>query len=118
MPFCENCGKPLSDGERFCPNCGGVSDPAHQAAAPRPPKGSPYAVLGSWSFFGTMLLLSVPVVGFVFAIVWACGGAHNLNRRNYARAILLFYIIAIVLSLLSFFVLGVNVDTISEIITY
>lgn len=29
MPFCTNCGKELSDGEKFCPNCGaatGVAD--------------------------------------------------------------------------------------------
>lgn len=122
MPFCENCGRPLPEGERFCPSCGGVSDPNRKASphasAMRPPKGSPYAVLGSWSFVGTMLLLSIPVVGCIFAIVWACGGAHNINRRNYARATLLLYAIAIVLALVSFFAFGINLNTVSEIITY
>lgn len=122
MPFCENCGKPLPEGERFCANCGGVSDPNRQtdphAAAPRPPKGSPYAVIGSWSFAGTIVLLSIPVVGFILSIVWACGGAQNLNRRNFARAYLLLCAFAIVITLLSFFAFGWNVDAISEIITY
>lgn len=120
MPYCERCGKRLPDGERFCSACGAVSDPTlpTREAAPRPPKGSPYAVLGSWSFVGSLLLLSIPVVGFILAIVWACGGAHNCNRRNLARAYLLLYAIAIVLVLASFFLFGWNVETISQIITY
>lgn len=122
MPICEKCGKPLPEGERFCPACGAVSDPNRQPAPHdavlRPPKGSPYAVIGSWSFAGTILLLSVPVVGFIFAIVWACGGAHNRNRRNFARAYLLLCAIAIVLYLVLIFVFNINIDTISEIVSY
>lgn len=121
MPYCENCGKQLPAGERFCSACGGVSDPSrqqHPTAAPRPPKGSPYAVVGSWPFVGSLLLLSIPVVGFILAIVWACGGAHNLNRRNLARAYLLLYAIGIVLALISVFVFGFTAETFSQIITY
>ena len=122
MPFCENCGKPMPEGERFCPSCGGVSDPNRKVlpheAAPRPPKGSPYAVIGSWSFVGTMLLMGIPVVGFILTIVWACGGAHNHNRRNFARATLLLYAICIVLFLVCVFAFGLDFDTVSQIITY
>ena len=122
MPICENCGKPLPEGERFCPACGTVSDPNHTPlppeAAPRPPKGSPFAVVGSWGFVGAIILLSIPVVGFILSIVWACGGVRNRNLRNLARAYLLLCALTIVLALVAFFAFGWTFDTVSQIITY
>lgn len=122
MANCENCGAPLHENEHFCAACGTVSDPSSPAsknpADRKPPKGSPYAVLGSWSFVGTMLLMCIPVVGFILTIVWACGGAHNQNRRNYARSVLLLYAILIVIYLLLVFVVGVSFDSLSTIMTY
>ena len=48
-------------------------------------------------FVGSLLLLALPVAGFIIAIVWASGGAFNLNRRNLARGYLL--ILGLVLAL-------------------
>ncbi|MGN0453109.1 MAG: hypothetical protein ACI4GZ_04830 [Ruminococcus sp.] len=61
--------------------------------------------MGAWSYFGHSILFSIPVVGFIFLIVYAVGGTSNINKRNYARSYfcvyLLLAIIAIVLLVLS-----------------
>ncbi len=99
MAFCDNCGKPVYRLDRTCANCGApvtqFGQPAYDEAPPSrrvnedPMASSPYAVLSSWGFVGSMLLMALPFVGFIITIVWASGGAANLNRRNLARAYLL-----------------------------
>jgi len=97
MPFCENCGKPVNDFDAVCPSCGtpvrgAVRRPAAYNSAVQytePPKGSPYAVLSSWGFVGSLLLMAIPIAGFILTIVWAAGGTGNHNRRNLARGYLL-----------------------------
>ena len=100
MAFCENCGKPVYRLDTVCPNCG---TPVARSAQPvaqsapvnirleegEPSSNSPYAVLGSWGFVGSILLMALPIAGFIIAIVWASGGTYNLNRRNLARGYLL-----------------------------
>jgi hypothetical protein len=68
-----------------------------------PPKGSRYAVIGTLSYIGTFILFAIPIVGLVFCIVWACGRKTNLNRRNLSRAVLVFMIAGIVLSVACYF---------------
>ncbi len=41
--------------------------------------------LGAWAYFGYGLLFAIPIVGFIFLIVFSCSSA-NINRRNYARS--------------------------------
>ncbi len=100
MAFCENCGKPVYRLDTVCPNCG---TPVARSAQPvtqsapvnirleegEPSSNSPYAVLSSWGFVGSILLMALPIAGFIIAIVWASGGTYNLNRRNLARGYLL-----------------------------
>ena len=74
---------------------------------------SAYDVLSSWGFVGSILLMSIPLVGFIITIVWASGGASNLNRRNLARAYLIFIGLSVVLSIaLAFFMIasGIRFD--------
>lgn len=110
MPFCETCGKPTYPLDTVCSNCGApVKQTARPAATPapapvyartvdeEPPQGSPFAVLSSWGFVGTLLLMAIPVAGFILTIVWAAGSTGNLNRRNLARANLLLMGIALAL---------------------
>ena len=96
---------------RTCANCGA---PVKQTAQPvytpapasvrsgdiEPPQGSPYAVLSSWSFVGYILLMALPIAGFIIAIVWAAGSTGNLNRRNLARGYLLMMAFGIVIYIL------------------
>jgi predicted nucleic acid-binding Zn ribbon protein len=75
------------------------ASPAPQAGQV-PPHGSPYAVMSIGSFIGSSVLMSIPVIGWLICIIWACGGCKNHNKRNYARSILVFLIIGLIFYLL------------------
>ena len=68
-----------------------------------PPKGSKYAVMGTGAYFSTMLLFCIPVIGWVSCVIMAFAGG-NLNRKHFARAMLVFLIIGIMLSVALYFV--------------
>ena len=44
-----------------------------------------YAPISPWAYFGLSILFSIPVVGFIFLIIFSVSDA-NINRRNYARS--------------------------------
>ena len=50
---------------------------------------SPYEPITAWGFIGILALFAIPVIGWIFAIVWACGGCRKLNKRNLSRGYLL-----------------------------
>lgn len=50
---------------------------------------SPYEPITAWGYIGILALLAVPVIGWIFAIVWACGGCRKLNKRNLSRGYLM-----------------------------
>lgn len=58
------------------------------------------APMSTGSYLGTLLLLSIPLVGLVLALVWAFGGGRNLNRRNLTRAYLILMVVVLVISLI------------------
>jgi len=110
MAFCENCGKPVYRLDRTCANCGAPvtqlqqNNFAEAETSARmnddPMQSSPYAVLSSWGFVGSLLLMAIPIVGFIITIVWASGGVVNLNRRNLARGYLLLMAFGVVIYIL------------------
>lgn len=51
------------------------------------------------SYFGMMFLLCIPIVGFILLLVWAFSSSTNLNRKNFARASLIWGLIAVALSI-------------------
>ena len=53
--------------------------------------------LSPWAYFGYNLLFGIPVIGFILLIVFACGGAENVNLKNYARSFFIVYIIGFIL---------------------
>jgi len=89
--------------------------PPYQAPAGAPP-GSPYAVMTTGGYVGLMILFALPVVGWLICVVMAFA-AGNLNRRNFARAVLILTIIGLVLGgilyLLSFWFLGSFIDSLT-----
>lgn len=115
--FCTKCGNTIPDGVLFCTQCGqkatdtaGSSTTKQTVKAP-PPVNQPgngftpppdtigrYSVARTSWFFWTMLLYSIPVVGWVFAIVAAFNSSNSLNKRNFARAYLIWLIVGIILS--------------------
>ncbi|MDE7306988.1 MAG: ABC transporter permease [Clostridia bacterium] len=53
---------------------------------------SKYRPLGAWAYFGYQLLFSIPLVGLICMIVFACS-SDNINRRSYARSFFCVYLI-------------------------
>ena len=65
-----------------------------------------YQPLSPWAYFGYTLLYCIPIVGFIFLIVFALSD-DNINRRNHARS----YFCGLIISL----IIGVVVAIIAAI---
>ena len=114
--FCENCGNKIPDEAKFCPVCGattGSAQPSYAApeqppvrpAAPAyvPPQPVSYAAqqanppLSVGQYLGMYLLMCVPILNIVLLFMWAFGSAVNLNKKNYARAVLILFAVSVVI---------------------
>ena len=82
-----------------------VPSARRRVSEPAPAKGSRYAVMGTGAFFGLILLFCIPVIGWVACVIMAFASG-NQNRKNFARAMLIFIIIGILLSVAVYFVAG------------
>ena len=118
--FCKHCGAQQEDNVLYCTNCGqALTEPVRNTAEPTPapsyasafpttPPVTPqysapatqippeYQPLGAWAYFGLSLLFSIPIVGFIFLIVFSCNGS-NINRRNFARSYWCWLVIVLVI---------------------
>ena len=127
MAFCSNCGKQFDDQAKVCPYCGTVNRRAAAAPAGSAPQ-NPYPTapvqqvyvqqapitqdqlppqyrpLGAWQYFALNLLFAIPIVGFVFLIVFSFKRS-NINRRNYARSFFCALIVAVGLFLVLLLIL-------------
>lgn len=56
---------------------------------------------GGWMV--TLFVLALPVVNIIMYLVWALGG-DNLGRRNFCRASILWFLIALAVSVVFFLV--------------
>lgn len=117
---CMRCGAFLPEGTRFCPNCGAealeeVMRPQYQQQQTFTEQNIPeqYRPLSPWAYWGLSILYAVPIVGFVFLIVFSFNSS-NINRRNFTRAywcgLLLAAIVVIIL-----LVTGVTAGVASDI---
>ena len=128
---CQHCGSPMAENERFCPNCGAAVPetpvvPAAPAApvipaAPKPftqdDLPSEYRPLSPWAYFGLQILYSIPLVGFIFLIIFSFK-SDNLNRRNFARSYwcsLIVGVALVVITVVLILLLG-GTDLIEEIV--
>lgn len=67
----------------------------------------PVMTLGDWLI--TLLVLSIPCVGFVFMIIWAIGGANTpKSKTNFVRAQLIFTAIFVILYIIFVAIIGVS----------
>ena len=55
-----------------------------------------YTPITMWGYFGYEILFSIPIVGFIFLLIFAFS-AHNINLRNFARSYFCFLIIVLVI---------------------
>ena len=49
--------------------------------------------VGDWML--TLLVLAIPLVNFVMYVVWALSGTGNVNRRNFCRATIYWFLIIV-----------------------
>lgn len=63
--------------------------------------GLDYNPVGMWGYFFYTILLNIPVVGWIFMIVFAVGVTKNINLRNYSRAWLCGYAVALIFIILT-----------------
>lgn len=59
-----------------------------------------YKPLSVGQFLGYTLLMSIPCVGLILVIIFACGGVKNKNVINWARAQLIIMGIAVIIYIL------------------
>ncbi len=52
--------------------------------------------LSPWNYFGLMILFSIPVAGFILAIIYSFSKS-NINRRNFARSYFCSLLVAVML---------------------
>jgi hypothetical protein len=57
-------------------------------------------------WFITLLILAIPMVNLVMYLVWAFGSYGNLNRRNFCRAGLLMFALAVGIFLIFSIIFG------------
>lgn len=127
--FCNNCGQKLPEGAEFCTNCGAkqegskANQPSQNRQRPvnipaTPPQQRSTStkpgirsqeepeLITTKDYILMMILLAIPIVGIVFMFIWGFGSETAINRKNYARAILIMMAISIVLSILITVVMG------------
>lgn len=118
---CPTCGTELPENTKFCTFCGTAMETVAPArpAPTRPVSAAPAApapkLLGPWAYFGLQLLFSIPIVGFIFLIIFSLDNS-NLNRRNYARSFWCALLVGVVLSIICgilFAVTGVGSEILS-----
>ena len=113
--FCTECGAPLKEGATFCSACGAKA-PAEKKpeaapetpAAPQPvyqtqqtytPSAPAAQPVSTAYYFWMMLLFAIPVVGLIVCLVTAFSG-EDASRKNFSRAVLIWILVAIVLSII------------------
>lgn len=70
-----------------------------QNGAPAPLNQNESKPIGMWGYFGYQILFGIPLIGFIFLLVFAFGGTKNINVRNFARSYFCVFILWIVLFL-------------------
>lgn len=97
--FCTQCGKELNTNAEICSECSAKnSTPVAQTFQQRPvPPNTDTKPVSTGGYFGLIFLFSLPVVGFVICIITALA-VKNKNIKNFAKAMLIWTVIGIVLT--------------------
>jgi len=100
--LCKNCNAQIEDDAKFCNSCGApVVKPIIANSMEFPHTSREITAedlpehlrpLSPWAYFGLQLLYSIPIVGFIFLIIFSFKKS-NINRRNFTRSYWCAYII-------------------------
>ena len=139
--FCTECRAELRDGIAFCTNCGAKAEqetpapssqampemkPAprhtHQRTAPPAAQYAPVSqpkaeipadkTVSTGTFFGLMFLFSLPILGWLICLIVAFA-AKNKNIKHFARAMLIWLVITLVIGAL----VGLAVNALLDSVT-
>ena len=58
----------------------------------------PYQIMTMGNWFITLLVLGIPIVGFIMLFVWGFGGNEKPSRANYCKLSLLLMLIGVILA--------------------
>lgn len=117
MNYCKQCGAKLEEGTVVCSLCGfnNENDPQPQQAGTQqnyqqqqyqqnyqqppyqPVQDKKTAPLSVGEIIVTIILMSIPIVNIVMLVVWLTNKDTNLNKRNFALAMIILECIGIVL---------------------
>lgn len=61
--------------------------------------------ISAWGYIGYQILFSLPILGLILMIVFACSN-EKVNRRNYARANLILIVISAIFTVVAFILAG------------
>lgn len=68
--------------------------------------------VGSWML--AQLIAAIPVIGIIYLLVVAFGGTPSLSRRNWARALFMWQLLAIVAVVVLAVVHGINLGALTQ----
>ena len=94
--FCKYCGSSIEDNAASCPNCSAQFVPYEQSVQ----KANPDDTISMWQYLGMFLLMMVPVASIVLYVIWAFNSNIGINKRNFAKAYLIYLLIAGCISIL------------------
>lgn len=69
-----------------------------------PASNSKYAPITTKGYLGIIFLMCIPILGQLLTLIWAFGGCRKVNKRNFARAIVMFSLVAVILCVILYFV--------------
>ena len=70
----------------------------HGVLDKKPEKHSRWATIGTWGWFGILLLLSIPIVNFICLLCWSFGNTKKQVKKSFARASLIMILLTAILS--------------------
>ena len=87
-----------------------ATQPAYRPAPPAPqyapsayqPQNNMYAndpPMSVGQYILTFIIMGIPLVGFIMLLVWSFGSSANRNKKNFARATLIYGIIIAIISI-------------------
>lgn len=100
---CPKCGKPIKDDSVFCGECGYRLDDEQNGFKPpyyHPEKDTPADKLTLGDYLIMLILFQIPIVGLIMMFIWGFSQGYGTNRKNFARAYLIFSVITYILSLI------------------